>query len=107
MVLLLDVYFHALKLNVDTPAQIAMDNYCNSNNEQKFRGRTQTILPYILFREFHVYRSPLVIFKFITCSCCVYIHCTQGRKIFAVNLILITLKFNGIVHTSILKLKYT
>ena len=36
-----------------------MDNYCNSNNEQKLRGRTQTTLPVILFHEYHVYNQSL------------------------------------------------
>ena len=54
-----NLFGHVLRLNVDTPAQIAMDNYCNNNNEQKFRGRTQTTLPVILFHEYHVYKQSL------------------------------------------------
>ena len=54
-----NLFGHVLRLNVNTPAQIAMDNYCNSNNEQKLRGRTQTTLPVILFHEYHVYKQSL------------------------------------------------
>ena len=36
-----------------------MDNYFNSNSEQKLRGRTQTTLPVILFHEYHVYKQSL------------------------------------------------
>ena len=54
-----NLFGYVLRLNVDTPAQIAMDNYCNSNNMQKLRGRTQTTLPVILFHEYHVYKKSL------------------------------------------------
>jgi len=54
-----NLFGHVLRLKSDTPAQIAMDNYCNSNNEQKFRGRTQTTLPVILFHEYNVYKQSL------------------------------------------------
>ena len=53
------MFGHVLRLNVNTPAQIAMDNYCNNNNEQTFRGRTQTTSPVSLFHEYHVYKQTL------------------------------------------------
>ena len=52
-----NLFGHVLRLSPDTPAQVAMDFYCNSVGEQKFKGRTQTTLPVLLFSEYHALKQ--------------------------------------------------
>ena len=42
-----NLFGHVLRLNVDTPAQIAMDYCCNSNNEQNSEDKPKQV--YLLF----------------------------------------------------------
>jgi hypothetical protein len=42
-----------LRLSLDTPAQMAMDYYCNTKEDTKSRGRAVVTLPVLLFNEYH------------------------------------------------------
>ena len=46
------LFGHVLSLPVDAPAQIAMDFYC-AQTENIQKGRPQTTLPVVLFKELH------------------------------------------------------
>ncbi len=45
-----------LRLSVDTPAQMAMDYYCNTKEDTKSRGRAIVTLPVLLFYEYHHFK---------------------------------------------------
>jgi hypothetical protein len=54
-----NLFGHVLRLPLDTPAQIAMEHYCNTSKApgNKQRGRAQTTLPVVLFYEYHKYKQ--------------------------------------------------
>ena len=50
------LFGHTLRLSRDTPAQLAIDLYCNSNDhDTKSLGRATTTLPVQLFNEYREY----------------------------------------------------
>ena len=52
------LFGHVLRLALDTPAQLAMDYYCQlSEGEVISQGRPITTLPIILFRAYRKYRA--------------------------------------------------
>jgi hypothetical protein len=55
-----NLFGHVLRLPLDTPAQLAMDYYCQqsrASDVKKQRGRAQVTLPVLLFNEFNVYKQ--------------------------------------------------
>ena len=54
------LFGHVLRLHAETPAQLAMDYYCQGVEEGEgkvARGRAITTLPVILFNEFHSHKQ--------------------------------------------------
>ena len=51
------LFGHVLRLDLKTPAQVAMDYYCSSKPVKN--GRAETTLPTLLFNEFHMYKQSL------------------------------------------------
>jgi hypothetical protein len=51
-----NLFGHVLRLSLDTPAQMAMDYYCNTKEDTKSRGRAVVTLPVLLFNEYHHYK---------------------------------------------------
>ncbi len=45
-----------LRLSFDTPAQMAMDYYCDTKEDTKSRGRAVVTLPVLLFNEYHPFK---------------------------------------------------
>ena len=58
-----NLFGHVLRLPLDTPAQLAMDYYCQQTQQsrasdvKKQRGRAQVTLLVLLFNEFNVYKQ--------------------------------------------------
>ena len=54
------LFGHCLRLSLDTPAQLAMNYFCDSYSESNIdKGRPITTLPTVLFNEFHLYKQTL------------------------------------------------
>jgi hypothetical protein len=57
------LFGHVLRLNANTPAQLAMDYYCRGveagehTNEARKRGRAKANLPVTLFNEYHALKQ--------------------------------------------------
>lgn len=51
------LFGHILRLDPNTPAQIAMDYYCTKSIKCLKSGRAKTTLPILLFNEFHNYKQ--------------------------------------------------
>ena len=56
------LFGHVLRLNPETPAQLAMDYYCRGACEEveggtTVKGRTLTTLPVTLFNEYHSHKQ--------------------------------------------------
>ena len=52
-----NVFGHILRLHPTTPAQLAMDFYCNTALSNKQKGLATTTLPVLLFNEYHEYKQ--------------------------------------------------
>ena len=52
-----NLFGHVLRLSSDTPAQMAMDYYCNTVEDKKNRGRASVTLPVLLFNEYHHFKQ--------------------------------------------------
>ena len=48
-----NLFGHVLRLSFDTPAQMAMDYYCNTKEDTKSRGRAVVTHPVLLFNEYY------------------------------------------------------
>ena len=52
-----NLFGHVLRLHRSTPAQTAMDFYCDTATINKQKGRPITTLPVLLFNEYHQYKQ--------------------------------------------------
>ena len=52
-----NLFGHILRLQPKTPAQVAIDFYCDTSDVSKRRGRAQTTLPVLLFNEYHAFKQ--------------------------------------------------
>ena len=56
-----NLFGHVLRLQRNTPAQVAMDFYCDVSAASKQPGRAQTTLPVLLMNEYHTFKQRTVI----------------------------------------------
>jgi hypothetical protein len=52
-----NLFGHVLRLAPTTPAQMAIDFYCDVRDSNKQRGRAHTTLPVLLFNEYHSFKQ--------------------------------------------------
>ena len=52
-----NLFGHVLRLQRNTPAQVAMDFYCDVSAASKQPGRAETTLPVLLMNEYHTFKQ--------------------------------------------------